>query len=240
MNSTSSSSNDVALASRCRAKWPWVHDDGVFTSDGRRRPGRCQCSSNRRVPRSESLIASDFYLKEMQHQHPMWIKKESRVSPNTTFMWSIPLIENLPLREPLPACVPGMFSNNNDAVVATLFQNLGAKPLMKFFMNVCCRMQCCQCACHLPPNNMLWLDIIVLLMLDLMAESTSSNLLRLYLQVHFPRTRNGIIHDTWFGFPILPSMKNQFGEIDSSLLGTKLWTKIIICLLKSDILVLGG
>ncbi len=32
MNSTSSS-NDVAIASCCRAKWPWVYDDGVFTSE---------------------------------------------------------------------------------------------------------------------------------------------------------------------------------------------------------------
>ncbi len=32
MNLTSSS-KDVAVASRCRAKWPWVYDNGVFTSE---------------------------------------------------------------------------------------------------------------------------------------------------------------------------------------------------------------
>ncbi len=32
VNSTSSS-NDVAIASPCRAKWPWVYDNGVFTSE---------------------------------------------------------------------------------------------------------------------------------------------------------------------------------------------------------------
>ncbi len=32
MNLTSSS-NDVAITSRCRAKWPWVYNDGVITSE---------------------------------------------------------------------------------------------------------------------------------------------------------------------------------------------------------------
>ena len=33
MNSAYSPSNDVAVASRCLAKWPGVYDDGVFMSE---------------------------------------------------------------------------------------------------------------------------------------------------------------------------------------------------------------
>jgi hypothetical protein len=50
VNSDFSPSIDVALASRRQAKLPWVRDDGVFTSERRRRPGRCRRHSNSILP----------------------------------------------------------------------------------------------------------------------------------------------------------------------------------------------
>ena len=58
--------------------------------------------------------------------------------------------------------------------------------------------------------------------------------------MHFPRTQNGINHDDGFGFPDFPRVKKHSGVIDTSSVGTKLWMKMIIRLLKSDILELGG
>ena len=49
-----------------------------------------------------------------------------------TTMQNIQLIENLLLKESLPACIPRMHSKNNDTVVTTFIQNLVAKSLVKF------------------------------------------------------------------------------------------------------------
>jgi hypothetical protein len=68
VNSTSSSSNDVALASRCRAKWPWVRDDGVFTSDGRRRPGQCRCTSNTHFFKSNAVVSKGLELQLVENK----------------------------------------------------------------------------------------------------------------------------------------------------------------------------
>ncbi len=66
MNSTSSS-NNVAVASRCRAKWPWVYDDGVLRVNGWWRFGRYRRpysnSKHKSVMRNMSHSTTDMISK---------------------------------------------------------------------------------------------------------------------------------------------------------------------------------